>query len=392
MKTVMKLVVSLSLTAAACALMGCGNLLGAELPSAAAAKKAPDAVIPLRPGSVEPPPYDIIWSRDGQEILYNAFDEGEIRAVNVSTRASRVVTTSPERILSPMLTLSQDGGVLYYRAGGHRVGWSFGSLYRVGVNGQGRELVAAAPMFNYAVSPDGSRVAFASMSGSSDGLFVCDAATKTSRPLKLNVRAFPLAFSPNGQEALCHSQNWLPSGTPLYLQSLTIVSVETGTQRPLEFSRTPEWERGIVTVLPRWDPGGIKYCAYGLDVTGYWVGVRNLTKNETVWRRELGRDRAPEKLAWSADGAKVAWIHHVFGPPRSIGISQHGSGAPLKGYTTWVADLQSGEGRQIGEHIGAGQVWQAALSRDGKRLALLVLKRDPEGRRLVEIHVWDVPQ
>ena len=383
MKTVMKLVVSLSLTAAAFAVMGCGNLPGVAV-SSAAAKKAPDAVIPLRPGSVEPPPYEVIWSHDGQEILYNAFDEGEIRAVNVSTRASRVVTTRPGQIMHPMLALSEDGGVLYYRDGQR------GPLYRVGVNGQGQELVAAAPVLNYAVSPDGSRIALASMSGSYDGLFVYDAATKASRPLKLDVRAFPLAFSPNGQEVLCQARNnWLP-GTQLYQQDWTIASLETWASRPLEIPRTPEWGRGIVMVPPRWDAEGIQYCAYGLDATGYWVGVRNLTKNETVWRRELGRDRAPQKLAWSADGAKVAWIHHVFGPPRTIG--PYGSGAPLKGYTTWVADLQSGEVRQIGEHIGAGQVWQAALSRDGKRLALLVLKRDPEGRRLVEIHVWDEPQ
>jgi hypothetical protein len=385
MKTVMKLVVSLSFTVGAFAVMGCGNLLTAPRPSAAA-KKAPDAVIPLRPGSVEPPPYEVIWSHDGQEILFNQVEE--IRAVNVSTRASRLVTTRPGQIMHPMLALSEDGGVLYYRDGQR------GPLYRVGVNGQGQELVAPAPVLNYAVSPDGSRIAFASMSGSSDGLFVYDAATKASRPVKLDVRAFPLAFSPNGQEVLCQARNnWLP-GTQLYQEDCMIASLETGASRPLEIPRTPEWGRGMVMVRPRWDAEGIQYCAYGLDATGYWVGVRNTTKNDTVWRRELGRDhlrdRAPEKLAWSADGAKVAWIHHVFGPPRTIG--PYGSGAPLKGYTTWVADLQSGEVRQIGEHIGAGQVWQAALSRDGKRLALLVLKRDPEGRRLVEIHVWDVPQ
>src|SRR5690349_20211156 len=115
-------------------------------------------------------------------------------AVVQNQGAYRTITVTTSEVTTPAIAVAPDGQSFVFTALGH--------LYRLPASGGVAVQLTTGPSYDFdpAMSPDGTRVAFASnREGSSSNIFVLDLATRKVTPVAHELDAARPVWSPDGR-------------------------------------------------------------------------------------------------------------------------------------------------------------------------------------------------
>lgn len=264
------------------------------------------------------------WSKVTDEIVFAQSDLSLV-AIGAATKQLRTISTDPS--LSGA-ECSPDGAFLYWNdlvldsTGTHA---DISILRQPLAGGAPTTLANRAAVFS--VSPGDSVVAYLAFSSGAgeDSLVLLRPGRGDRRHLG---SGFPLAFSPNGRELFCRTQNAVQFLDYWRLDAVSGDSTAVAVPLPID-ARMP---------VVDWNPRGIS-VAYDRD------NVRSLTVyNASTATTELSFATTDTLLdgevAWSHDGAKLAFMTHAI---RTDG-SAHGS---TRTTSLWIADLTTGHAGRL---------------------------------------------
>jgi Tol biopolymer transport system component len=292
----------------------------------------------------------VVWSADGQEIFYVSSQSGggssRVRAVKVTDKSKRIIGGGNNAFW--LHGLSPDGKYLYYAAAPSN---DNPGLFRVPTNGQNAELligdlavIGSEPAC--ALSTDNRSIAYTSLRGEVDSLFIFDTANRSKRFYAVGL---PVTFSPDGKQLLFYKTFWY--------DSLYTVSLDNGSIQLI--SRDPTAAAYKLWMI-RWDSQGIRIL-----LSGAGTFIRNITTGATT--TVFSGNPSGGFVGWSADGNKFAYwsTRDILGPANafyqeySINLIDLNSNQPIR-----VAYGNNATGRSGG--LGA-----MAFSPGSKRIAFV---------------------
>ncbi len=296
----------------------------------------------------------LVWSADGQEVFYLSRQSGgnawKVTAVKVSDKSTRVIDGSKSSYW--LHGLSQDGNYLFFAASPSN---GNPALFRAPTNGQAVErivgeiaIVGSEPAV--ALSPNNVDIAYASLRGGADSLFVFNTANGTKRFYAMGL---PIAFSPDGSQLLIG--NRFPTYDSLYIVSLSNGSIQSLVSGLLS-GNTNLW-------AIRWDSHGIRALLSG----GAGTVIRIIITGATM--PVSSENPSGGFVAWSADGNKFAyWATRCLkaGSVLTCAITE---------YNLNLIELNSNQTKRAAygnnADAGSGGLNPMAFSPDGKKIAFV---------------------
>ncbi len=303
------------------------------------------------------------WSNDGTQIFHlaGAGRCPQLRAINTRDSSTRVVADEV-CLAGGELHVSADGTTVFYSRHSWIEAPQF-KIHRVAAGGGTAELLVERAQPSFAVSRDGSSLAY---STTGDSLFVLEIADRSSRAITTGHSGYleVFAFSPDGTEILYRTG----------LDQLEMLSLVDGSTRTIW--KNPDFPHGGFWGI-RWEQDDIVVLFVNLSGHLY---IRDVTTNVDRKIAELPRGAS---VAWSADGTLVAsWV-----PGRCLEKETHffGSECRLRQYTLQIIDTRSPATAQIGQGNFGGVMNRPGgmrFSPDGTRVAFQVWAtitlQDPE--------------
>lgn len=326
----------------------------------------------------------LAWAHDGTEIFHFPSLLGpsglQLLAVNTSDKSTRVVADIDHNH-SGMLRLSADGEAVFHSAYSAYPPPT-GGIYRVAPDGGVVEMLVDSVGTSFAISADGSFVAYATGTGA-DSLYLLNVVDRSTQAVGVEGRVgYVVGLSPDGK-AVLHGHS---PQNELRLTSLADGSTQTIWSEPGS-------EKSLLGL--RWDEGVIQILFAQCSVRDVTIVCAWLAQSASLYIRDVtnGQDRLIATLqgsatwvAWSSDGALVAaWV-----PGRCVrGIDWFGrcakltaeSPSALRQYTLHLIDARSGGATQ---QIGQGNFLVADVAGNDERPTDIVFS--PDGSRIAYVY------
>lgn len=250
---------------------------------------------------------DLVWTRDGSELVYlrgivvNGRSATVLNAVSVSTRVVRAVYQAPSIV---SLTPESAGGSIYFGAFLTTAGFNEPNFQvsRVHLVSGAVEVLATTSLgaYDVVVSDDERYLA------ADRGLYDLQTGTRIDLPAGI-----PIEFSPDGTQLL-----YLVNQTTTSIQSATLISTADGASQPLHstdyFVLAHRWEGNSPQLLSSAYElaGGVRlYEVDGLTGTRRDIAEFNNSTSSYIYAN------------WSPDGQRLAaWIREGFGETRKTSL------------------------------------------------------------------------
>lgn len=338
------------------------------------------------------------FSPDGTRIAFSTYEralKGELWTVDVRTKEIARVATGTGFRLDPVF--SADGGEIYF--GGVSEGWNYG-VFRVPVSkktgageGEAREVFnfGLGPIRQLAVSPDGKRLAYSSLTMASN-LISQRVVPRSGEPAgppenvtRETGRNSRPAFSPDGKRLAL--TKWKLGSR----QDIWICDEDGGN--PVQ--RTTH---AADDDFAQWFPNGerLAFVSHRLGYTAFFT--QDLATSQEALAADVGR--GVDFLRLAPDGLRFSFHRAPEGGVINTWIGEFGKGEPrqitfdheMAGFACWSPDgkllaleVKRGEDVQVGivsSGGGAirlltsepGQAWPYTFSPDGSRVAFAGLR------------------
>jgi Tol biopolymer transport system component len=318
-------------------------------------------------------PMSPCWTANSREIVFNSLSgtgEGALWRVFVEGGEPRRIPTRGERVTQP--TISRDR-LAYTNYTGNS------DIWRLELTGQGAIRSPSKPLFSWSsgefdqcISPDGSKIAFASTSSGGTEIWVCSA--EGTKPMKLTEMKAGITGSPN----------WSPDGKWIAFDStksgnsdIYVVSAEGGPIRPITTDPTAE-------AVPRWSRDG-RWIYFGSNRSRSWQIWKmpsdggkaiQITTNGGVAARESVDGYVYYHDYWNQ--RKGLWRVQVSGGPETLVLDKEISPLQweltdrgiyfIEGNTISLYDFATRRARSLASDPGFGTDDGLSVSPDGKWL------------------------